>query len=934
MRGEDDAQRQQKGTASSCSLLSPIAKSVINSCMSEQVLKKKYPNFISIEKTRLRISFIYDPKKVALLRRIKSARFEKENKSWTISLKDYEKLKKLKLFARGVFNYDFTENEIREKNENVEKKRGEALARIAENPFCVASADIEVAGPEFVFYIKDASLYLRTKTKEKLLEDLPGAQLVKKENAYFFPVRELGEFLKKARDKKLLFAVEEKTGTQLKKSAELRAQILKTPEEVSAEALRECSLVPYLEKHGSTFRLCCYTNEQLQTLFPQSTSFQERKRCAENLSEDDLLRLLAEAKSTSIFLFKTKDVFELLANKAQGLKRFVEKNPDNFPREILACHTPDIFWHAGLERAALYIEKSLFEKYSTLAVFKKLPLLISINFLSHYALSKSEQEFLEFYREVRDALKEEIPTSETFVAHLEKLKARASLLKKRNAYQSLKDCSAELENKDLEEKLFPHQRVAVAWLKENAQAFLGDDMGLGKTLSVLASFADLKARGEIDFLLVVCPNSLTRNWQKEASVWIPGRRLHLLPQTRQERVKNLDKLLRLSEDFFDGLILNFETARLDYVLPKLFEILENKRVLLCVDESQRAKNAQSRTFAALKELSARSTRRVLLSGTPIPKDIGDIWAQIYLLDQGERFGENYYTWLEKIAVLGNKYSEYAIKSFRKEEVEGAISRVQELLLRRKKEDVLSLPEKTFSERYLELKGEQKKRYEEVRKELLLRISSVDGKTYTKEISSILEEYLRAVQIASNPRLVDETWVGEPAKFLELDEIVDEIVGENEKKLLIWTSYIKNTEELCERYKKYGTRAFNGNISTIEREKTIRAFQDLSNTEVKILVAIPAAGGVGITLTATQTAVYLDKTWNAEHWLQSIDRIHRIGQTGSVQIISLNACPIDYLIQGNLAKKEKMQRQLLGDDKIELAELDLLPTREELLEAVR
>lgn len=902
--------------------------------MSEQVLKKKSPNAISLEKNSLRISFIYDPKKIALLRRIKSARFEKEKKSWTISLKDYQKLKKLKLFARGMFNYDFTENEIREKNENADKKRAEALVRIAQDPFCVTSSDIEVADPEFVFYIKDASLYLRAKTKEKLLEDLPGAQFVKKETAYFFPVRELTEFLKKARDKKLLFAVEEKTGAQLKKSASLRAEILKTQEQASAEALQECSLVPYLEKQGSTFKLCCYTNEQLQALFPESTSFQERKRSAENLSEDQLLRLLAEAKSSTIFLFKTKDVFELLASKAQGLKRFVEKNPENFPREILACHTPPIFWHAGSEQAALYIEKSIFEKHSAQAIFKRLPLLSSANFFSHYALSKKEQEFLEFYRETRDALKEEVPTSETFITYLEKLNARASLLKKRNAYQSLKDCSAGLENKELEEKLFPHQRVAVAWLKENAQGFLGDDMGLGKTLSVLASFTDLKARDEIDFLLVVCPNSLTRNWQKEASAWIPERKLHLLAQTKQERIKNLDKLLRLSEDFFDGLILNFETARLDYVLPKLFEILENKRVLLCVDESQRAKNAQSRTFAALKELATRSTRRVLLSGTPIPKDISDIWAQIYLLDQGERFGENYYAWLEKVAVLGNKYSEFAVKNFRKEEVESAISRVHELLLRRKKEEVLDLPEKTFSERYVELKGEQKKRYEEVRKELLLRVSSADGKTYTKEISSILEEYLRAVQIASNPRLVDQAWVGEPAKFLELDEIVDEIVGEGEKKLLIWTSYIKNTEELCKRYKKYGTRAFNGNVSTQEREKTIRAFQDLNNSEVKILIAIPAAGGVGITLTATQTAVYLDKTWNAEHWLQSIDRIHRIGQIGSVQIISLHACPIDYLIQGNLAKKEKMQRQLLGDDKVELAELDFLPTREELLAAVR
>jgi SNF2 family DNA or RNA helicase len=100
------------------------------------------------------------------------------------------------------------------------------------------------------------------------------------------------------------------------------------------------------------------------------------------------------------------------------------------------------------------------------------------------------------------------------------------------------------------------------------------------------------------------------------------------------------------------------------------------------------------------------------------------------------------------------------------------------------------------------------------------------------------------------------------------------------------------------------------------------------------VAVPAAGGVGITLTAAQTAVYIDKTWNAEHWMQSVDRIHRIGQKGTVNIISLLGCKVDEIIHWNLRKKERAQAAVLGDSKTdETHSLRALPTREELLAAL-
>lgn len=517
----------------------------------------------------------------------------------------------------------------------------------------------------------------------------------------------------------------------------------------------------------------------------------------------------------------------------------------------------------------------------------------------------------------------------------EEARERAERLARRKYFQALRDAEVDSSwfvEPELGARLYPHQRVAISWLRENERAFLGDDMGLGKTLSVLAYYESLLNTEQADFLLVVCPNSLVKNWIRENKNWFPERRLLELPDKKSDKLSFFKKIAwgGLS---LNGLVINYEAVRLDYILERVGELLQGKKVLLCLDESQRVKNSAGKTFKALLELAPLCPRRVLLSGTPTPKDISDIWAQMRILDDGQRLGKNFYDWLGSIAELGTKYSDFAVKKYRPEALRQTISRVHEVLLRRRKEEVVNLPEKTFTVLDIELGGEQLKRYEEVRKDLLLRVTNLNGKTFVREINNILEEYLRAVQLASNPRLVDENFKGEPAKFKELDQIVKEVVEEKDEKLVIWTNYLGNVRELCERYKTLGVRPYSGEVSTLERDKTVAEFQ--SGDSVKILVAVPAAGGVGITLTRAQTAVYLDKTWNAEHYLQSIDRIHRIGQTGTVNIIALQAGKIDELIDRSLKRKAFQQKRLLGDQAVPLpSEVETDPSREELLEALR
>jgi SNF2 family DNA or RNA helicase len=526
-----------------------------------------------------------------------------------------------------------------------------------------------------------------------------------------------------------------------------------------------------------------------------------------------------------------------------------------------------------------------------------------------------------------------IPQSQSFERLARETEQRCALRERSAYYTSLDDIDASrIAGLPLAEsaRLFPHQRVAIEWLRQTPYAFLGDDMGLGKTLSVLSYYGSLRATSGFSLLLVVCPNSLTRNWAREASNWFPGLRVGVLVGDKASKAWAL-RLLASGDSEYDLFVVNYEAVRLEYVLPELEKLAGSRKTLLCLDESQRVKNPTAKTFKAINQLAPLCERRVLLSGTPTPKDVTDLWAQMRILDGGQRLGKSFYKWLGTVAELGTEYSQYAVKRFHEHEVSESILRAQEIMLRRRKERVVDLPPKIFSIREVALSGTQAERYEEVREGLILRMRSISGEQFVREITNILEEYLRAVQIASNPRLIDPQWKGDPAKFLELDEIVKEVVDEQGQKLVVWTNYLGNVSELCERYKHLGAAPFSGEVHAADRERTVREFQD--GPDVKILVAVPAAGGVGITLTAAQTAVYIDKTWNAEHWMQSVDRIHRIGQRGTVHVLSLLGCKVDEIIHWNLRRKEQNQARILGDDAESGKGLAYGITREELLEAL-
>ena len=904
---------------------------------------------IALVGNSLHVRFRYNTDIFKALTKLRTVTYDKDKKVWIAPLRSAHQIFSSKLFNKNRFRYDFDEAVLKAHLEELKNTVLSARERALSNPFSVTAADIELIEFDVIAQAADIAGWIELKPSntarraKKSIAEFPGVFAVGRKKKFYTNAAVFAELLKIFREKQFSFAVAESLSTQLKASATLRQSILKCGYAATAQALEQSFLLPGFDAttREETLQGFGFFTEARAEVLPQ-----KKGQRLTAVTAAEVVTALYRGLITQCPVFITKAGYAAIQPTLQQLERMVVANAENFPDEALYATTQEVCWRTdgegkgGLHCSSDYYTKihsyeldqiiAEFEvkstRHNTFGFFLaasagKLPGFFDAvkSYLEQYAQSNSES-----------GLQLNIPISRSFRELIGVLSVRANRLVKQKAYQSMVDADLQLQsNAAISDSLYPHQRVAIKWMLENESGMLGDDMGLGKTLSVLVAFLEARHRKETDFLLVICPNSLVRNWVRESEQWIKGLDLRILPDSKKERESFLTAMSENRISSIDGLIINFEAIRIEPVWQAFCNVVQDRPVFLCIDESQRIKNPQSKTFQAMKQFGLAAKKRFLLSGTPTPRDIADLWGQVFIIDKGERFGTSFTAWLKTVAELGTKWSEFAVKRFIPSAVEEVASRAQEILLRRKKEDVISLPEKVFIYRDVEMTGDQKKRFEQVRDELLVQVSSHKGKEKLKAIESILEEYLRAVQVCSNPRLIDETWVGDPAKFKELDDIIADVVTDRGEKIVIWTNYLKNVDELVERYKAFGALPFSGKVDTADRQKHIQAFQDKESAN-KILIAVPAAGGVGITLTAAQTCVYIDRTWNAEHWLQSIDRVHRIGQKGTVTIIVLNGSKVDELIGFNLHRKKMQMDKLLSGD---AAYESFLPTLDQLLEAL-
>jgi len=418
-----------------------------------------------------------------------------------------------------------------------------------------------------------------------------------------------------------------------------------------------------------------------------------------------------------------------------------------------------------------------------------------------------------------------------------------------------------------------------------------DEQGAGKTVTFIFAFDLLVARDEADCAIIVAPKSMVGEWPKDiqrfrGDLYRPA----LLTGPRKAK----RQALASGADIF---ITNFETAiSMEDELTALMRARAG-RTILAIDESFFIKSLDAQRTRALRRLREWAGRAYVLCGTPAPNAPNDLVQQFNLVDFGMAF--------EGVEVPKDR-----------EEAAPVVQKVIEtrgLFVRHLKSDVLpDLPAKSFQRVFVPMAGEQKRLYASTLGELLSDVESVDEGGFSKQITSFLARRSALLQICSNPAALLPGYAETPAKLAVLDELMTELVEKAGEKVVIWSFYTGSVTAIVERYRHYGAVRYDGQVTDVAvRQEAVSRFQNDHVT--RVFVANPAAAGAGLTLHRARYAIYESLSNQAAHYLQSLDRIHRRGQSRAVEyVVMLCEDSIEIGEYERLVRKERAAQDLLGD----------------------
>ena len=411
--------------------------------------------------------------------------------------------------------------------------------------------------------------------------------------------------------------------------------------------------------------------------------------------------------------------------------------------------------------------------------------------------------------------------------------------------------------------LMPFQKDGIDWLGRRPRAILADDMGLGKTVQALAAVAGAEAFP----CLVITRSTLKGMWESQIAQWTGMTSYVMNTGARSAAIRAQKTLPR---KFF---VSHYEGVRAE--AEKLREI-EWKSII--IDEATDIKNRSAQRTKAVK--SIRAPRIILLSGTPLLNSPLDLWSLLNEINPAA--WPSYYKFEKRYAIMGGWMGKQVIGYRNVPELTMAL---QSVMLRRRKDEVLKdLPPKTYSDVWLELPAWQRKFYEIVKTEVLIEIA----KDKTLTVATALAKLTRLKQAATWPQVQLGLDAKEmPVKLDALLEILEERAG---KKTLVFSKSAKVIDAAVKlvKVKRPGAEVFalTGQTPQDQRQPRVDAFQ--TSSREAIWFATIDAGGMGLTLTAADTVVFLDKDFRPKINEQAEDRAHRIGQKGNVQVISLIA----------------------------------------------
>jgi len=467
-------------------------------------------------------------------------------------------------------------------------------------------------------------------------------------------------------------------------------------------------------------------------------------------------------------------------------------------------------------------------------------------------------------------------------------------------------------------KPYEHQLKALekSWAQKTYALFM--EMGTGKSKVLVDNIAMLYDRGAIKGALIVAPKGVYKNWHDiEIPVHLPEHVEHtkVLWEPTQTKKKQLEL-----DTLFDGgadlkvLIMNIEAFSTNKGLDFAHSFLNIflGKALIGIDESTTIKNPTAKRTKNILTIGNLASYRRILTGSPVTKSPLDLYSQCEFLDPYHLGHQSYYSFRARYANMVKRNfggrSVQIVASYRK--LDELTDKLNLFSYRVLKEDCLDLPPKVFTTRTVDLSEEQTKMYLTMRKAA---IAEHKGKLMSS--MSALTTLLRLHQITCGTFKADDGTITQ-LKNNRLTALMD-CLEETEGKAIIWATYREDIKNIVATLKKaYGeasTVEYHGGVDATPRQDHIAQFQDVKGP-TRYFVGNPSTGGYGITLTAANTVIYYSNSYDLEKRLQSEDRAHRIGQTGSVTYVDLvSEKTIDERIIKSLKAKVNIANEIMGEN---------------------
>ncbi len=418
--------------------------------------------------------------------------------------------------------------------------------------------------------------------------------------------------------------------------------------------------------------------------------------------------------------------------------------------------------------------------------------------------------------------------------------------------------------------------------------FLG--CGLGKSVVSLTAFKYLQDTFEIDTALIVAPKRVAEStWSAEVAKWehTQGIRVAKVLGTAKQRIKAI-------ESTSDIYVINRENVKwlVDYLQDQQ---LPNPFDMLIIDELSSFKSHSSQRFKALRKLAFKKI--VGLTGTPMSNGYMDLWAQVYLLDKGQRLGKNITryrnTYFTPAWGNGNIVYKYNLRPKADQQIQ---ERISDICLSMSAEDYLQLPDRIDEIIPVELDAPTLKRYRKFEREAVME-SLGDGTELTAANAASLAGKL--CQFA-NGAIYDENrniHVEHDAKIEMLQELIERAGGEP---VLVAYNFKHDLARIQEAFP---------HAQTLDGDEELRAW---NRGEIQLLLAHPASAGHGLNLQqGGAIIIWFGLNWSLELYQQFNARLHRQGQTKPVKIQHLvSVGTFDERIMASLSSKGATQHSLL------------------------